>query len=45
MGKSKVFYEHTDVNGSLTLSGNIKASKAQQPKSRKRGLGKVKVSA
>lgn len=43
MGKSKVFYERTNVNGSITLSGNLKASKVQGPKSRKRGRGPVSI--
>ncbi|WP_278939150.1 hypothetical protein [Pseudomonas helleri] len=43
MGKAKVFYERTDVNGNITLSGNIKASKVQAPKSRKRGRSSIKV--
>lgn len=45
MGKSKVFYERTNPTGSITLSGNLKASKVQSPKSRKRGRGPVGLQA
>lgn len=44
MGKSKVFYEQANAQGTTQTAGH-KAIKVQSPKSRKRGRGFVKVQA